>query len=176
MITLSDIRGRAAKFQSRIRWRNVALYLYSLANIAVTLWLVSTGKFPRMAAPGLLIGAAHLFVIWQVWWRTGVRALPDDLMARAALDYHRHELERQRDAMSGAWLWYIAPFMPGLIWELWLRATLHPASLPPAADRALVLFLVLSALFFWTTVLMAFQWAAARLDIRIERLNTLKAE
>ena len=129
-----------------------------------------------MAAPGLLIGAAHLFVIWQVWWRTSARALPDDLMGRAALDYHRHELERQRDAMSGAWLWYIAPFMPGLIWELWLRATLHPANLPPAVDRSLVLFLVLSALFFWTTVLMAFQWGAARLEIRIERLNTLKAE
>lgn len=176
MITLSDIRGRAAKFQARIRWRNLALYLYSLANIAITLWLVSKGVSPRYTAPGLLIAAAHLFVIWQLWWRTTVRALPDDLMGRAALDYHRHELERQRDAMSGAWLWYIAPFMPGLVWELWLRATLHPANLSPGTDRALVLFLTLSALFFWTTVLMAFQWAAARLETRIERLNTLQAE
>ena len=53
MITLSDIRGRAAKFQARIRWRNLALYLYSLANIAITLWLVSTGRFsPLWPRPG----------------------------------------------------------------------------------------------------------------------------
>ena len=176
MITLSDIRERARALQARIRLRNGALYLYSLANIAITLWLVSKGVSPRYTAPGLLIAAAHLFVIWQLWWRTSARAMPDDLMGRAALDYHRHELERQRDALSGAWLWYIAPFMPGLIWELWLRATLHPASVPPTADRALVLFLVLAALFFWTSVWLAFSRAAARLEIRIERLNVLKAE
>ncbi len=86
------------------------------------------------------------------------------------------ELERQRDALSSAWLWYIAPFMPGLIWELWLRATAHPAGLPPAADRALVLFLTMSAAFFWIAVGFAFSWASARLDVRLERLNTLKAE
>lgn len=176
MITLSDIRARADRFRTRIRWRNMALYLYSLANIAITLWLISRGVSPRYTAPGLLIGAAHLFVIWQLWWRTSARALPDDLVARAALDYHRQELERQHSAMSGAWFWYILPFMPGLIWELWLRASLHPANVPPVADRALVLFLILSALFFWTSVWLAFSWAAARLEIRIERLNVLKAE
>ena len=176
MITLSDIRARATRFQSRIRLRNGALYFYSLANIVLTLWLISRGVSPRYTAPGLLLLAAHLFVIWQLWWRTSARALPDDLVARAALDYHRQELERQRGAMAGAWLWYILPFMPGLIWELWLRATLHPANVPPVADRALVLFLILSALFFWMSVWLAFSWAAARLEVRIERLNVLKAE
>jgi hypothetical protein len=176
MITLADIRIRAVRFQSRIRWRNLALYLYSLANIAITLWLISTGKFSRMAQPGLLLAAAHLFVIWQLWWRTSARPLPEDLAGRSALDYHRHELERQRDAMASAWIWYILPFMPGLVWELWLRANLHPVNVPPTADRALVLFLILGALFFWISVWLAFSWAAARLEIRIERLNVLKAE
>jgi len=100
MITLSDIRVRADRFQFRIRLRNGALYLYSLANIALTLWLISRGVSPRYTAPGLLLLAAHLFVIWQLWWRTSARALPDDLVARAALDYHRQELERQRGAMA----------------------------------------------------------------------------
>ena len=176
MITLSDIRERTQALQARVRLRNGALYLYSLANIAITLWLISKGVSPRYTAPGLLIAAAHLFVIWQLWWRTNARAFPPHLMGAAALDYFRYELTRQRDALSGAWLWYVVPFMPGLVWELWLRATLHPANLSPGTDRALVLFLTLSALFFWTTVLMAFQWAVAKLDIRIERLNTLKAE
>lgn len=123
-----------------------------------------------------MIAAAHLFVIWQLWWRTRTRALPGDLMGRAALDYHRHELERQRDALSGAWLWYIAPFMPGLIWELWLRANLHPKDLPAGSDHALVLYLILAAAFFWIAVGLGFSLAASRLDVRLERLNTLRAE
>ncbi len=176
MITLSDIRERARALQVRIRLRNGALYLYSLAHIAITLWLISKGVSPRYTAPGLLIAAAHLFVIWQLWWRTSARALPAHLMGTAALDYLRHELTRQRDAFSRAWLWYVAPFMPGLVWELWLRASLHPARLSPATDHLMVLFLILSALFFWIAVTLGFSLAAARLDLRLERLNTLKAE
>lgn len=57
-----------------------------------------------------------------------------------------------------------------------LGARLHPANLPPAIDRNLVLFPVLAALFFRTTAWLAFSRAAARLEVRIERLNTLKAE
>jgi hypothetical protein len=179
MITIAEIRARANSFEARIMWRNLALYAYSIANIAITIWLIWMGRnqpYMRYEAPGLLLVAAHLFVIWQLWWRTSMRAMPDDLMGRAALDYLRHQLERQRDALSSAWLWYIAPFMPGLIWQLWLRASLHPAGVPPASDHALILYLVMAALFFWTTIGFAFSWAAARLDVRLERLNTLKAE
>jgi hypothetical protein len=176
MITLSDIRARAGALRTRVQLRNGALYLYSFANIAITLWLISRGVSPRYTAPGLLIAAAHLFVIWQIWWRTSARAFPSHLMGSAALDYLRYELTRQRDALSGAWLWYVAPFMPGLIWEMWLRATLHPASLSPTNDRLMVLFLILGAVFFWVAVTLGFALAAARLDLRLERLNTLKAE
>lgn len=176
MITLSDIRARAQTLRSRIQLRNGALYFYSFANIAITLFLIWRGVSPRYTMPGLLILVAHLFVIWQLWWRTSARAFPTHLMGTAALDYLRHEFTRQRDALSGAWLWYIAPFMPGLIWELWLRVTLHPANVSPSFDRALVLFLVLSALFFWVAVGLGFSLAAARFDLRLERLNTLKAE
>ena len=176
MITLSDIRERAGALRTRVQLRNGALYLYSFGNIVLTLWLISRGVSPRYTGPGLLLGAAHLFVIWQIWWRTSARAFPAHLMGTAALDYFRHELTRQRDALSGAWLWYVAPFMPGLVWEMWLRATLHPADISPGMDRLMVLFLILSALFFWVAVTLGFFLASARLDLRLERLNTLKAE
>ena len=44
------------------------------------------------------------------------------------------------------------------------------------ANRALVLFLVLGAVFFWTSVWLLFSRAALKLQLRIERLNLLKAE
>jgi hypothetical protein len=177
MITLSDIRVRASAFQSRVHRRNLALYVYSLVNIALTAWLLSTGKFNAIAAPALLLMAAYLFVIWQLWWRARAQALPGDLGARAALDYLRHQLQRQHDALSKAWLWYIAPFMPGLIWELWVRYTrLHAANTPLAVDHRIAMFIMLAALCFWVAVWLAFRLAAARVEIQIERLNGLKAE
>jgi hypothetical protein len=176
MITLLDLRARAKAFRNRVQGRNIALYAYSLANLGLTGFLISTGKFNAMAAPGMLLMAAHLFVIWQLWWRARVRSLPVDLGGRAALDFLRHELNRQRDAMAGAWLWYIAPFMPGLIWQLALRASMHPAGFSVAANRSTILFLFLAAAFFWIAVWLAFSRAAARLEIQIERLNGLTAE
>lgn len=176
MITLFDVRARAAKFRARAQGRNIALYAYSLANLVLTGFLISTGKFNAQAAPAMLLMAAHLFVIWQLWWRARVRDLPGDLGGRAALDFLRHELSRQRDAMADAWLWYIAPFMPGLIWQLALRASLHPAGFSVAANRSTILFLVLAAAFFWIAVWLAFSRAAARLETQIERLDGLTAD
>jgi hypothetical protein len=176
MITLSDLRARANAFHARVQWRNIALCAYSLANLALTAFLISTGQFNSMASPGLLLMAAHLFVIWQLWWRARVRGLPGDLGGRAALDFLRHELTRQRDAMAGAWLWYIAPFMPGLIWLMAVRASRQPAGLSAAASHSIVLFLVLAASFFWIAVWLAFSRAAARLETQIERLNGLTAD
>lgn len=176
MITLSDLRARAETLRTRVQWRNIALYAYSLANLALTGFLLGTGKYPTQAVPGVLLMAAHLFVIWQVWWRARMRGMPGDLGGRAAVDFLRHELTRQHDALAKAWLWYIAPFMPGLIWQLAHRAATQPAGFSVAANHSTVLFLVLSATFFWVAVWLAFSRAAARLEIQLERLKGLTAE
>src|SRR5882672_1159211 len=112
MITLSDIRTRACRFQARIRWRNVALYAYSLVNIGLSVWLIASGRLSAFKYPMLLMVAAHLLVLWQINRRMAARPLPGDMAEQPVLDFHRHELERQADGLSRAWLWYIAPFMP----------------------------------------------------------------
>ena len=169
MITLSDLRARSDKFQRRVHWRNAALYAYSTGSLVSTIVLIHTGRFPIFAPPGLLLAAAHLFVIWQLWWRARARDLPGDLGGNAALDFLRQQLQRQRDVMAGAWAWYIAPFMPGLVWLLWVRIQTPPY-------RIGFFNLVLSAALFWIAVWLAFSRGAARLDIQLERLKTLKAE
>ena len=176
MITLSDVRARASKFQARIRWRNVALYAYSLINIGLSFWLIATR--PRLSGylyPMLLMVAAHLLVLWQINRRIAARPLPGDMAEKPALDFYRHELERQADGLSRAWLWYIAPFMPPFLWELaiWLqRIETHVAAL---GYRPFI-FSVMFAVCFWTAVWLAFSRAALRLQLQIERLNVLKAE
>jgi len=176
MITLSDIRARAAKYQSRIRTRNVVLYVYGLANIAITAWLLSTGRYAAFATPALLMVIAHLFVIWQVWKRAAARDLPGELGGHAALDFHRQELQRQHETMSRAWLWYIAPFIPAFLWEVWIRAQMPTPSVPPYADRMIVSMILLAGLFFWTSVWLWFSRGAARLQLQIKELDHVKAE
>ena len=177
MITLSDVRVRAGRFQARVRRRNVALYAYSLINIGLSFWLIATR--PRLSAaflyPGLLMVAAHLFVLWQVNRRIAARPLPGDMAGQPALDFYRHELERQADGLSRAWLWYIAPFMPPFLWELAIwqhRIQTHVAVLGYREFISSVMF----AVCFWTAVWLAFSRASVRLQLQIERLNVLKAE
>jgi hypothetical protein len=179
MITLSELRDRAGRFQAKTHWRNIALYAYSLANIVASIWLIASGRFSFLRYPMLLMIAAHLLVLWQINRRITARALPPEMAGRPALDFHRHELERQASALSRAWLWYIAPFIPPFLWELaiWLqRIQSHTGALPYAAALWLFAFSVLGGLFFWTAVWLAFSRASVRLQLQIERLKAVQAE
>lgn len=176
MITLSDIRERARTYQSGVRWRNIGLYVYSILNIVASVWLIFSGRLALYTYPMLLMIAAHLFVLWQVNWRIGARPLPEELAGRTALDHYRRELERQRDSLANAWLWYILPFMPALIWEIWIRAFIASPNMPPNANRWIILFIVCGAVFFWTAVWLAFSRAALKLQLQLERLKLVEAE
>ncbi len=179
MITLSDVRARANQFRTHVRLRNAALYAYSLANIAASFWLIASGRLSSFLYPMLLMVAAHLLVLWQVNRRIGARPLPGEMGGRPALDFYRDELKRQADGVSRAWLWYMFPFMPPFLWEMaiWLqRIQARAVETSQAADYRLFLFSVLGAVFFWTAMLLAFSRTSVKLQLKIERLNAVKAE
>jgi len=179
MITLSDIRTRADRFQAHVRMRNVVFYAYALFNIVASFWLIATGRLSAFLYPMLLMVAVHLFVLWQVNRRIGARPLPGELGGRSALDFYRGELKRQADGLSRAGLWYIAPFMPPFVWELaiWAqRIQARAVETSQAADYRLFLFSIIGAVFFWTAVWLAFSRANLKLQLQIERLNTVMAE
>lgn len=176
MGNLAEIHARAAKMQAGMRWRNIALYTYSTLSIAVSLWLIARGAFPAMRFPMLLMVAAHLLVLWQINRRISARRLPGDMAARPALDYLRDQLERQAHGLSRAWLWYMAPFLIPFAWELGIMLSrIQSGALPPESFRTFLVFLVV-AICFWTAVLLAFSRAALRVQLQIERLNSLEAE
>jgi hypothetical protein len=177
MLTIHDLRLRADKLRTRLSLRNWALYAYSAFNIVAGIWLVANDSFPNMKAPMLLMIVAHLFVLWQVWRRFGLGRLPAEPSGQTVLQFHRQELERQHRAVSNAALWYIAPFMPALIWELviWYGRIDVTAAAGAATQKVFVL-VILSAILFWTCVWLLFSRHAARLTIELERLNHLRAE
>ena len=179
MITLSDVRTRADRFRAHVRARNVVFYVYALANIAASFWLIAAGRLSAFLHPMLLMIAAHLFVLWRVNRRIGARPLPGELGGRTALDYYRGELKRQADGLSRAGLWYIAPFMPPFAWELaiWLqRIQARAVETSGAADYRLFLFSIFGAVCFWTAVWLAFSRANLKIQMQIERLDKVIAE
>jgi hypothetical protein len=185
MSTLAEVRARASRFQTGIRWRNVALYAYSAFSIIVSSWLLARGAFPALKYPMMLMVAAHLLVLWQINRRITARRMPGDMAAQPALDFHREQLEHQARGLSHAWLWYMLPFLVPFLWELaiWLHR-IETHAIPCKMDLATChtaqthgfISTVLLAICFWTAVLLAFSRAALRVRLQIERLNALKAE
>jgi hypothetical protein len=176
MTSLAEVRARAAKFQTGIRWRNVALYAYSAISILVSLRLIARGAFPDMRYPIMLTVIAHLLVLWQVNRRITARGLPGDMAGQPALDFHRQQLERQAHGLSRAWLWYMTPMLVPFLWELGIMLNrIQSGQAGPESARMLAVFVGVAVL-FWTAVLLAFSRAAIRTQLQIERLNALKAE
>jgi hypothetical protein len=176
MSTLAEVRARANRFQSGIRWRNIGLYAYSVFSIIFSFWLIARGSLPLMKYPMLLMVAAHLLVLWQINRRITARRLPGDMAAQPALDFHRQQLERQAHGLSHAWLWYMMPFLVPFVWELGIGLhRIHTGAAPLQNLRVIVHFAVI-AVCFWTAVLLAFSRARLRVQLQIERLNALKAE
>lgn len=87
-----------------------------VAALMVPVFLFSAWIFPHWMTKlgALLVLAGTGVVMWQMVRRASARALPRDL-ASSLLDFHRRELARQRDALRSAWLWYVAPIVPGLV-------------------------------------------------------------
>jgi hypothetical protein len=178
-VSLADLQSRAEAFRRRIRWRNAVLYLYSVFNIVVGGWLIYKRVFPTMIYPMLLMIAAHLFVLWQVVTRIGGRRVPESATGQASLSFLRQQYEQQREALSGAWLWYIMPFMLPFLWELviWLGGILaHPGTAAQAANIRHFALTITGAILFWGTVWWLFQRGARHWQQEIGELDRIRAE
>src|SRR5580704_7408993 len=105
-LTVDEVRSRAARFERRIHQRNVREYAVGAFFIAVfsgQLWRAHGWH----SAPAALLIAGIVYVLFQLHRRTSVRPLPADVGIRGSIEFHRMELERQRDAMHATWRWYL---------------------------------------------------------------------
>ncbi|MBZ5695232.1 MAG: hypothetical protein LAN36_07710 [Acidobacteriia bacterium] len=113
-ISLEEIRRRAGKFYKQVSRRNLREY------IAVVFVVLAFGFYifhfhsvvVRLGSSLVIVGT--LYVAYQLHRRGSARALPEDCGFECCLDFHRRELERQRDALRSIWSWYLGPLVPGL--------------------------------------------------------------
>lgn len=112
---LEEIRRQAQQFEKRILSRNLREYAGGAVGLAVFAYYMFKFPSPMARAGSALTIAGILFIMFQIYRHAAPGSLPADLARTASLDYHRRELERQRDLLRSVWRWYIAPIVPGLV-------------------------------------------------------------
>jgi hypothetical protein len=163
--SVEELRAKAAKFNSMIRWRNVREHV---AAVILIVWVgISLWKVPdtveRIAYALMIVGA--MYYMWHLWKWGSAKSLPADLGRADCVRFYQSELARQRDLVSSIWKWALGPLLPGVA-----LLNAYQIAFPPASRRFSVITAVLVA-----TMISTIGWlnlrAARRLDRRIAELD-----
>lgn len=170
-----ELRSRMHRFERRIFWRN--LREYTAGVIVLIVFGYYEWLFPALLQRigSTLTIAGTLYVMYQLHRRASARISPADAGMKSCLEYHRQELERQRDALRAVWSWYLLPFVPGM--AVFLAGMMvnqwraHQGLLVPTLAGFGLLALIMAAVFF--AVWKLNQWSAKKLQIQIDELDAL---
>ena len=82
-------------------------------------WSFSDGwrgrrPLPSLRAAGVVSVAAVIFIVYHLHRYGSARVMPAEMGLTNCLQFHRGELERQRDLLRSVWKWYLAPLVPGM--------------------------------------------------------------
>jgi hypothetical protein len=114
-MSLDELRKKARKYQRKIGRRNALEYAAAVLVVVFfgyTIWRVHD-MFMRVGG-GLCI-AGMVYMASQLHKRGSAKSVPGDMALTTCLDFHRRELERQRDLLRSSWSWYLGPMIPGLV-------------------------------------------------------------
>lgn len=147
-MSIDEIRVKARKHERMVRRRNAIEYFavaLVVASFAYTIWHLHAALM-RLGS-GLCI-AGLIYMAVQLHRRGSARAVPPEMGLLSGIDFHRSELERQRDLLRGSWWWYLGPLLPGLA-VLAVGALVHSPSLTWRGTMFVVAYCVATALVFW---------------------------
>jgi Flp pilus assembly protein TadB len=170
---MDQLKRGAQRFQRRVAARNALEYLACVAVVACFANYLVVFPFPVMRAGSVLLILGTVLVAWQLHKRASNRGpLPAELGGRPWLEFHLRQLTRQRDALRNVWLWYVAPFVPGIVVFRWGVETELGISAPFA--RGWTANLSIAAVFL--LVIAYNRFVARRLQKRIDQLQEEAAE
>lgn len=165
VMSLDQLRHRSRRLARMVSLRNLLEYVTGAFLVIGFGWMAWTVPSSLMRVGAVLNVAAVIFVVHHLHRHGSARAMPADLGLTSCLQFHRGELERQRDLLRGAWKWYLAPLMPGLILIHLGTMVAHPER----ASRA-VLGLAGTLVLYWL-IAGANRDAAKKIQGRIDALE-----
>jgi hypothetical protein len=164
-ITPDEIRQMARRLEHKVARRNRREYVAAAIVVAVFGWQIFTMPSVTLRiGAGLTIAATIAVAFMLHLWGTA-RTLPSELALTSALEFHRVQLERQRDLLRSVWWWYLLPFVPGVL----VLAIGHALAQPERTSRIIAWSVGMILLMVGGYALN--RRAAARIQRRIDRLK-----
>jgi hypothetical protein len=168
-MSLDEIRNKAQKFQRRVHWSNLREYLAAVFVVAIFGFYFWRFDGILLRTGSALVIAGTLYVMYQLYKRGSAKTVPADLASRTCLDFHRRELERQRDLLRDVWRWYLLPFVPGMV----VFFAGGAIELPLGRWGPLGITVALCAIVFFLIGKLN-HWAARKLQHQIDGLDALE--
>lgn len=113
-----EVRDKATRFQRTIRFRNLREYVAAVFVLVIFsgyAWKADT--WLSKAGPALIV-VGTLYIMFQLYTRAASLPVPggdgNAGVTESCVQFHRRELERQRDLLRTVWRWYLGPLVPGL--------------------------------------------------------------
>jgi hypothetical protein len=171
-LPLDEVRKGADKLYRYIWWRNLVEYAACVVVVVGFASYIFTLPHPLQKIGSVLVILATLYVAWQLHRRASAVA-PEAAGTMPLLQFARSQMVRQRDALRSVFVWYIAPFLPGM--ALFMAGTLiekraKVALGPVDAVGSAVLVGILVGV-WWINRL-----AARKLQRHIDEIDTLVGE
>jgi hypothetical protein len=128
MLTLDDVRARAAAFDHSLRSQS------RLTSIVIAVVII--GNMVQMAGVMSIAGRigiglillATTFVAYRFGRVRGEGPLPADLGLQQSVSFYRAQLTRHRNAVKNFWWEYALPFAPGLVIVIAERGANRPGT------------------------------------------------
>ncbi len=168
-MSLEEIRKKAEGFQKTIRNRNFREYVaaaFVFIGFSYLMW-----RFPATRLSGGLLLAGTVYVLHQLHTLGAAKVVPESLALANCLEFHRRELERQRDLSRDVLKWYLLPFVPGLLAVIAVPLQRQP---PEKWIRVLPVVLLWAVMFYGVWRLN--KRGANKLQRQIDELNSLNRE
>jgi len=164
-LSVDTLPQHARFFQRAIWWRNVREAGGAALVLAFNVPELFRVEDPVKWTGHLLLVIGTLFIIAYLFTRASSRAVPDGASGSALLSFHRGEIVRQRDILRAVPLWYLLPFVPGMLLTIaskWTESN--------GAATAGVLVVSLMFALVWKLNL----WAATHLDKQLDDVTALE--
>ncbi len=164
-LNIDDLVEDARAFQRKIRWRNRMEYAAGFFGVAIYLVYIWVFDNLWIRAGSLLFVFGGLTVFYQLHKRASSKPVPT---VTDCVEFHRRELQRQRDALRSIVRWYVGPLIPGAIVFSIGIAVRHPWN-------PLVILSIAALLWVGTGMLVykLNQWGARKLQREIDDLSEL---
>lgn len=173
LVIVEHIHADADKFQSRVRRRNRIEYAALVFVIAVFGFYIWVFPFPLMRPGSLLIIAAAIFIMVWIHFRASAAPIPTHLSCMDYLSRYREELRRQQSALRTVWLWYLAPWVPGVALFTTGIARFLKHALGNRAPSWPIAMVVVAMVGVFAAVWLLNSWGARKLQQKIDELNRL---